>query len=58
MLQVDSSLINSGMQNMECVVFPPGRSKEAISLDATFKTIIPFNQKLNRININLKKKLI
>jgi len=29
------------MQNVECVIFPTGNSKEAIPLDATFKTIIP-----------------
>jgi len=41
MLQVDSSLINSGMQKVECAVFPLGSSKEAIPLYATFKTIMP-----------------
>jgi len=40
MLQVDLSLISSGMQNVECVVLPQGRSNEAIPLDVIFKTII------------------
>jgi len=40
MLQVESSLINSGMQKVECVVSPPGSCQEAIPLDATFKTIM------------------
>ena len=41
MLQVESSFIKIGIQNLECAIFPPGSNKEAIPLDATFNTIFP-----------------
>jgi len=38
MLQIELSRVGTGILNLKCVVPPPGRNKEAIPLDATFKT--------------------
>lgn len=43
MLHVDSSLISNEKQTVEWVVLPPSNNNEAIPLEATLRTIIPFN---------------
>jgi len=43
MLQIDSSFIINGTQNVEWVVVLPGNNKETILLEVTFKTIIPLD---------------
>lgn len=45
MLQVESSLTEMGITNLECAVLPLGSSNQAIPLDATFKTISPLDFK-------------
>ena len=42
MLHIDSSLIASGMQNVEWLVLPPWSNKDAMPLEATLSAIIPF----------------
>ena len=45
MLQVESSLIIKGIPNLKCAILPPGRSKDAIPLEATVRTISLFYHK-------------
>lgn len=44
MLHVESSLRAMGITNLECAIFPPGRSNDAIPLDVTLITISPLER--------------
>ncbi|XP_058751223.1 uncharacterized protein LOC131624266 [Vicia villosa] len=48
MLQVDFSMHGTGILNLERAVLPPGRSRLAIPLDATFNTISRLDRKETR----------
>ena len=41
MLQIECSSVGTGILNLECVVLPPGNSREAIPLEAIVSTILP-----------------
>lgn len=46
MIQVENSFVCKGMQNLEWAILPPSRNKEAIPLEATFRTISPSEQRV------------
>lgn len=45
MLQIEDYRNGGGILNLECVVRPPGKSRLAIPLEATFKTMLRFKRK-------------
>jgi len=58
MSQVEHSSIMIGIPNLECVVLPPGMSKVAIPLEATVKTISPFDHSAADIALQMNVLLV
>ncbi|RZB52783.1 hypothetical protein D0Y65_049019, partial [Glycine soja] len=53
-LQVEFCKAGTSIANLECAILPPSSNKKAIPLDATIKTICPFERNVEDSVIRIK----